>query len=213
VTDPLELDDLNVPRVPHDAGEYADDLRRLLGRIPRGWGRWISCGPGWYPLLVRLNKALAALVPEYEVHQVKEKYGTLRYYIGFPTIEPVCCEQLHADDPRPFDEAVRGPLVPAGRSPETQRLLDEWFERHMEHLRSPEHIAAVEALAHDPRVLRRRDAGTLIEELIREAELEAARTCESCGAAGSLMIRDGWYQTLCDPCGEKLEYARVSDIE
>lgn len=27
--------------VPTDAGEYADALRRILVRIPDGWGRWI----------------------------------------------------------------------------------------------------------------------------------------------------------------------------
>ncbi|MFT4233911.1 MAG: hypothetical protein QM607_02735 [Microbacterium sp.] len=65
---------------PEDAGEYAFALETILRRIPDGWGRWISCPAGWYPLIVVLDRQLAQLDPDYEVHQVKKKYGTLRFY-------------------------------------------------------------------------------------------------------------------------------------
>ena len=68
--------------VPEDAGDLEDALTRLLLRIPDGWGRWISCDRGWYPLIVRLDAQLAALDPEYTVHQVKEKFGGLRFYMS-----------------------------------------------------------------------------------------------------------------------------------
>jgi len=71
---------LNAIRVPDDAGEYEAPLRRLLERIPDGWGRWISCGPGWYPILARIEERLSELDPDYEVNQIKEKFGTLRFY-------------------------------------------------------------------------------------------------------------------------------------
>jgi len=32
----------DTPHIPEDAGEYADDLKDILERIPVGWGRWIS---------------------------------------------------------------------------------------------------------------------------------------------------------------------------
>lgn len=73
---------LNALHVPKDAGEHEAGLRRILARIPDGWGRWISCGKGWFSLLVELDEALAAIDPNYEVHQVKEKYAGLRYYYG-----------------------------------------------------------------------------------------------------------------------------------
>jgi len=66
--------------VPEDAGEHAEALRGMLARIPDGWGRWISCSRGWYPLLVELDEQLRALLPNYVIHQVKEKFGGLRYY-------------------------------------------------------------------------------------------------------------------------------------
>jgi hypothetical protein len=71
---------LNALHVPEDAGEYEDALRRILARIPDGWGRWISCDRGWYPILAELDRELTALDPLYEVQQVKEKFATLRYY-------------------------------------------------------------------------------------------------------------------------------------
>jgi hypothetical protein len=73
------LDSLHVPK---DAGEYAEALTRILRRIPDGWGRWIGCGAGWYPLIVALDERLAEIAPDYELHQVKEKFGGLRYYFG-----------------------------------------------------------------------------------------------------------------------------------
>ena len=63
---------LNAMHVPKDAGEHTEDLRGMLARIPDGWGRWISCGRGWYPLLVELDEQLRALLPNYELDQVKD---------------------------------------------------------------------------------------------------------------------------------------------
>lgn len=73
---------LNTHHLPEDAGEYAEGLAKILNRIPDGWGRWISHDKGWYPLVCSTNEMLSYIDPDYEIHQVKEKYGTLRYYYG-----------------------------------------------------------------------------------------------------------------------------------
>lgn len=79
----LDLDSLRDKlHIPDDAGEHEDGLRRIMLRIPDGWGRWVSCSRGWYPIIIELDEALAAIDPDYELHQVKEKYGGLRYYFG-----------------------------------------------------------------------------------------------------------------------------------
>jgi hypothetical protein len=78
---------LNALHVPPDAGPYAQALEGILRRIPDGWGRWISHDAGWYPIVATLDERLAALDPDYVVHQVKEKFGTLRYYCA-PSGEP-----------------------------------------------------------------------------------------------------------------------------
>ena len=74
----------NALHVPSDAGPYAQALERILRRIPDGWGRWISHDAGWYPIVVTCDERLAAIDPDYVVHQVKEKFGNLRYY-GAPS--------------------------------------------------------------------------------------------------------------------------------
>jgi hypothetical protein len=71
---------INAPHFPPDAGPYAQALERILRRIPDGWGRWISHDAGWYPIVATFDERLAAIDPDYVVHQVKEKFGTLRYH-------------------------------------------------------------------------------------------------------------------------------------
>jgi hypothetical protein len=93
---------LNALHVPEDAGEHAEALRGMLTRIPDGWGRWIRCDRGWYPLLVELDEQLRALLPNYVIQQVKEKFGGLRYYW-----EP--------------DEEVRDPSDPGGEAAIAER--------------------------------------------------------------------------------------------
>lgn len=73
------LDKIHMPR---DAEGFEDGLRAIMVRIPDGWGRWISCSRGWYPIIIELDEAMAAIDPDYELHQVKEKLGGLRYYFG-----------------------------------------------------------------------------------------------------------------------------------
>ena len=64
------------------------DLTPILNRIPEGWVRGVFCGSGWDAILLDLDEKLAALVPNYEVNQVKEKFGGLRYYVSFPEDAP-----------------------------------------------------------------------------------------------------------------------------
>lgn len=48
---------------------------------------WLTIGlPGWQPLLLELDERLKARWPEYRIDQVKEKFGTLRFYAD-PCVE------------------------------------------------------------------------------------------------------------------------------
>lgn len=79
---------VNAIHVPADGGDLAGDLEKILRRVPDGWGRWIECDRGWYPLIVDLDRRLAAMDFGYELYQVKEKYGTLCYYCESKTASP-----------------------------------------------------------------------------------------------------------------------------
>ena len=44
-------------------------------------------GPGWVPILDRLAEDLIKMGWDRDLHQVKEKFGTLRFYVGRSTEE------------------------------------------------------------------------------------------------------------------------------
>lgn len=55
-------------------------LAPLLNRIPAGYIEVIEVSEGWHPIIIELDKQIAAIHPDYKIHQVKEKFGGLRYY-------------------------------------------------------------------------------------------------------------------------------------
>lgn len=103
----------NALHIPADAGEHAAAIESILRRVPDGWGRWISVDAGWYPLVIATDAQLAALDPAYRVHQIKEKFGTLRYYY-WPSSEDVSPELLDAMDTI-TDDAERASAVTCER--------------------------------------------------------------------------------------------------
>ena len=188
---------LDTMHIPEDAGEHAEALAAMLQRIPDGWGRWIRCGRGWYPLLVELDEQLRQLLPDYEIHQVKEKFGGLRFYWG-------------------SSENVRDPGDPEPSPPrsgtrdtegaEWQRQHEAWSERLNAYQQTPggcERVADLE---------RRRK---LAEKLVGAAVWRAAVTCELCGAPGGPHCRksSAWYMTLCSACAEQEDYVPDRESE
>ena len=73
----------NALHIPPDAGDHVAAIEAILRRIPDGWGRWLSVDAGWYPLVIATDKQLALLDPYYRVHQIKEKFGRLRFYAKY----------------------------------------------------------------------------------------------------------------------------------
>lgn len=55
-------------------------MENIIRRIPKGWIPSVDCGDGWKGIINELDEMLSFIDPNYEVNQVKEKYGTLRYY-------------------------------------------------------------------------------------------------------------------------------------
>jgi len=67
-----------------------------MEKIPAEWGKWISCDTGWDWILEDLHKKLVYLDFNYRVQQVKEKYGTLRFYYQ-PQIQKGVVQELMQD--------------------------------------------------------------------------------------------------------------------
>lgn len=195
---------LNAVHVPDDAGEHTDALRRMLVRIPDGWGRWISCARGWYPILVDLDEQLRALFPNYELQQVKEKYGGLRFYWseGERVLDPADPEP---EMPDPRADAPAAETNAAWRA--WEEAHDAWSAR-LQRYRTTTEGAARQA-AFDRRL-------ALAEQLVDAAEQRASVTCELCGQPGHSTHTAGpspWYQTLCPACAQAHGYQRSSRSE
>ena len=47
----------------------------------RGWYGCIA-PDGWKDIVLKADEMFAFIDPDYEIHQIKEKFGTLRYYFG-----------------------------------------------------------------------------------------------------------------------------------
>ncbi|MGH2879027.1 MAG: hypothetical protein ACRDK4_05395 [Solirubrobacteraceae bacterium] len=182
---------LNALHVPADAGEHADALQAMLLRIPDGWGRWISCDRGWYPLLVELDEQLRALLPDYVIHQVKEKFGGLRYYWESG-------EEIH--DPDDTEPATPGRNGDETEWERWRNAHDAWWERtsaYQETNEGRERIADLQQRVE------------LAERLVDTAEARAGITCELCGATGLLHRTPAstpWYKTLCSTCATRADY-------
>lgn len=48
-----------------------------------------------------------------------------------------------------------------------------------------------------------------VHDLIHEYENKAETVCDECGATGSLHVKDGWFQVLCDKCASEEGYEKV----
>lgn len=60
--------------------EVTADLGPVLRRFAPGWITSVDCDPGWHQTIVGLDETMSAVDPDYVLHQVKEKFGGLRYY-------------------------------------------------------------------------------------------------------------------------------------
>ena len=67
--------------IPEDVDEdMKEDFIEILNTIPENWGRWVTLDKGWYKLVIDTHKKLKYIDPNYQIHQIKEKFGGLRYY-------------------------------------------------------------------------------------------------------------------------------------
>jgi len=55
-------------------------LEDLRARFPTQWRPLIGCDIGWDNLLMDLRNALVVIDPDFEIAQIKEKFGGLRFY-------------------------------------------------------------------------------------------------------------------------------------
>ena len=75
-------------------------LRPVLARFAAGWGASVDCGEGCWPIIAQLDRDIAAIESAYEVHQIKEKFGGLRFYYAGGTGNDARIDELIAQAER-----------------------------------------------------------------------------------------------------------------
>jgi hypothetical protein len=72
----------------HPDFPYGEAYAHLWARVPHGSGWYgVAVGPAWAQIVLDADAALAKIDPDYEIHQVKEKYGGLRYYCSLDDLD------------------------------------------------------------------------------------------------------------------------------
>jgi hypothetical protein len=57
-----------------------DSILNILSRFDPNYRLSLDIRPGWIPLILSLHYKILSLVDDYLIYQIKEKFGTLRYY-------------------------------------------------------------------------------------------------------------------------------------
>ena len=180
---------------------YYSNRRTCSERCHNKWilglfeGVGMPVGKGWMPIIEQLDKDISAIDPDYSITQVKEKFGTLRYYARYSEPEYPCgieSEEIWAVS------SLRSDLYYKINKAENP---DEWLD-----------VNEVAEEVPDWKLKKWKESyerlGNLINKLqpigalINAAEAASATTCEWCGDPGESRS-GGWVLTLCDGCNEK----------
>ena len=70
--------------------EDSDLLKKYKNQIPRGWYGFdvgTPIVPQWMEIIDNIVEACVAVDPDFEIHQIKIKFGGIRFYCGSNVIE------------------------------------------------------------------------------------------------------------------------------
>ena len=55
-------------------------------RVLKDDPQWSSCPKGWFDIVEMLHNNLIIVYPDYQIRQIKEKFGGLRFYTDIPYV-------------------------------------------------------------------------------------------------------------------------------
>lgn len=159
--------------VPRGAERWQEDFEDILSRFREPYLSVIQCRSGWFEIIVNLHRDLKKIAPNYEIKEIKEKYGKLSYYIDYSS---------------DYETIPNAYIKKRPPSHKTDQGRQDWFRGMRDFASSPE----------GQEIVSRSDAAaSKIEDLLRRAEEESARTCEGCSEAGKTKTYFGMYIALC----------------
>lgn len=55
-------------------------IENLKNKFVLDWSKSIDVDEGWYQIIIDCDKELSQIDPDYQIYQIKQKFGRLRYY-------------------------------------------------------------------------------------------------------------------------------------
>jgi hypothetical protein len=166
---------------------YAHLLTRCFDfSPPEGWREIVTA------LLADIDQELRdAEVPVgvFSIRQAKEKFGGLRVYVsGYPK------SPLSPSMEGEWASATEGDsaTAPESRTLHLEGVCTIDFDERLDDASMRRILTAIEESAYVPEAV-----ATQIRCRIEAARQEADRTCQLCGAAGAMVIDNGWHMTIC----------------
>ena len=166
------------------------------------WG--ICCGEGWYrpiaDLSFRLECINYAILPKWgfviEAEQVKEKYGTLRFYHTVREVPPL------------WRRILAGPFMWLGITKIEARGVEKKAADGIAHFfyTIGSRILGGSTRRQMKREVIRTAIDTYVEKLVHECEEECYKVCEYCGTSFAWTPRCetlGWISYICPECAKR----------
>ena len=164
------------------------------------WG--LSCGDGWYSVIDRLCHNLMKIEKEYDIkiiaEQVKEKYGTLRFYY-YSELGPrwtvkknPLLELLNKVNEYSLPRWIGKPII----------KIKTFYNNRKYYFDGKNKIPLHEIFRKDKDENMSAYSGIykLISEYVSLADYMSSFVCEKCGMSGARTRNGGWIHVLCDSC-------------
>lgn len=146
-------------------------------------------GKGWHSIIDQLHEDILKLDPNYVIQQIKEKFGTLRYYCNYKEPEyPLNIQEEQIWALQSVISDFSWTIDKHDREDLRDEHFVEWPAWKLEKARKYRELLIDMNNKLNP-----------IAHLICKAENLSAITCESCGQPGT-QRSGGWIKTLCDSC-------------
>lgn len=75
------LSKINSVTLRQQVSMHTKSILDILSRFNSDFPKSLDVGPGWIHIIADLNEQISYIDPHYKIAQIKEKFGTLRYYV------------------------------------------------------------------------------------------------------------------------------------
>lgn len=180
------------------------------------WG--VDTGDGWYNLIDKLCSELMYISKKHDViiiaDQVKEKYGTLRFYYSVKlgnrwTYHPMLVIKVINDItrrlPYKYFNWLQHPIW----------KFYNWTRKFENRLDGKVFITEERGhwIRHGRKMFAYNGINDIISDVVGKYEDLSEMICEDCGSSAQLKCKYGWYKTICDKCGNEDGYEIIKEEE